>query len=120
MFMADGKAHFSRPPTAAQLKAAIKGGASRIFMPASSFSRMGAKARRLIDDSGAEVVIESSRGRPIEIGVEKLMQIIEMHRDNRTFRQIEKATGVPKSTVHYLVKYAERQKLRKGGDIVYL
>ena|SRR3989338_7004706 len=118
--MAEGKVHFSRPPTLAQVRLAIKAGHSKIFLPASSFTRMGLKSRKALEDSGAQVVLENSRGRPIEIGVEKLMEIIELHRDNRTFRQIEKATGVPKSTVHYLVKYAERQKLRKGKDVVYL
>ena len=81
---------------------------------------MSQRARKLLEDSNAEIAIESSRGRPIEISIEKLMEIIELHRDNRTLRQIEQATGVPKSTVHYLVKYAQRQKLRKGNKVVYL
>ncbi|HLC92258.1 MAG TPA: hypothetical protein VJH23_00970 [archaeon] len=118
--MDEDKIHFSRPPTAAQVKSALRAGHAKIFMPASSFTRISARARKLLESSNAEVIIESSRGRPIEIGVDKLMQIIELHRDNRTFRQIEQSTGIPKSTVHYLVKYAERQKLRKGGKIVYL
>ena len=118
--MADDKVHFSRPPTLAKLRSAISAGQGKFFMPASSFARMSTKARALLDKSGTQITIESYRGRPIEITVEKLREIIELHRDERSFRQIEQATGVPKSTVHYLVKYAQRQKLRKGERIVYL
>ena len=86
----------------------------------SCFRRLSAKARRLLDSSGAEVVIEQARGRPISLPMEKIIEVAELHRDERTFREIEGITGIPKSTCHYLLKYAQRQKIGSGGKVVYL
>ncbi len=118
--MAVGKTHFPRPPTAAELRAALASNPPGIFLSKSSFSRMSSRARSLLDSTDVEVVIGSSRGRPIEVDMQKLSQVVELHRDNRTYREIEEATGVPKSTAHYLIKYAGRQKLRSGKKVVYL
>ncbi|MBI4210387.1 MAG: hypothetical protein HY544_02680 [Candidatus Diapherotrites archaeon] len=118
--MAGGKIHFSRPPRAAELERLVAGGSATFFMPRSCFSRLSSKARLILDKADAEVVIESVRGRAIELDMEKLMEVAELHRDHRTFRQIEEITGIPKSTAHYLVKYAQRQKLKGAGKVVYL
>lgn len=113
------KIHFSRPPKIAGLKAALEQ-TGTVFMPDSTFRRLSAKGRKMLDAKGAEVVIESAAGRPISLPMEKILQVAELHRDERTFREIEKITGIPKSTCHYLLKYAERQKIRSGGKVVYL
>ncbi len=113
------KVHFTRPPKIRELEAALRQGIV-LHMPHSCFKRLSAKARRLLDSSGAEVVIEQARGRPISLPMEKILQVAELHRDERTFREIEQITGIPKSTCHYLLKYAERQKLTSNGKIVYL
>ena len=117
------KVHFSRPPKEWELEKILSGtgaGAAAIYMPDSCFRRLSAKARKILDRTGAEVVIESAAGRPIALPMEKILQVVEMHKDERTFREIEQATGIPKSTCHYLVKYAQRQKIRKEGRVVYL
>ncbi len=116
--MAD-KVHFSRPPRAAELCKALEGTVT-IYMPDSTFRRLSAKARKLLDAKGAEVVIEEARGRPISLPMEKILEVVELHRDDRTYREIERITGIPKSTCHYLVRYAERRKLRKEGKVLYL
>ncbi|HLC79382.1 MAG TPA: hypothetical protein VJG83_03035 [archaeon] len=118
--MADAKLHFVRAPTISQLQKAISQGSAKVFMSRSSFGRLSAKARKILDNSALEIVLESVRGRPIEIGAQKLMEIIGLHKDDRTYREIEQITGVPKSTVHYLIKYAERQKIKNGDKMVYL
>ncbi len=118
--MAEEKTHFSRPPRAAELRKLLGAGQRRFFMPQSCISRLSAKARSLLEDAKAEIVVSSARGRPIDISMEKLMEVIELHKDNRAFRKIEELTGIPKSTAHYLVKYAQRQKLKRGGKVVYL
>ena len=115
----EGRIHFARPPKAAELEKALQG-ADKVFMPDSCFRRLSRKARKILDAKGIEVVIEEARGRPIALPMEKILEVVELHKDHRTFRQIEEVTGIPKSTAHYLVKYAERQKLRKGGKVVYL
>src|SRR3989344_9012819 len=104
--MEQGKMHLSRPPAIARLRRLIGSGVKSFFMPASCFERLSSKARGLLDLCGAEVIIESSRGRPINITPEMLLEIVELHRDNMTYRQIEQITKIPKSTVHYLIKYA--------------
>ena len=113
------KVHFTRPPKIMELEKALNS-TNRVFMPASCFKRLSRKARKLLDEKGAEVVMEEARGRPIALGMEKILEVVELHKDNRTYRQIEEITGIPKSTAHYLVKYAERQKLSKNGKVVYL
>ncbi len=113
------KVHFSRPPKISELKAALAG-TGQVFMPDSTFKRLSTKARKMLDAKGTEVVIESAAGRPISLPMEKILQVAELHRDERTFREIEQITGIPKSTCHYLVKYAQRQKIRAGKGVVYL
>jgi len=43
-----------------------------------------------------------------------------MRKDHQTLREIERVTGIPKSTVHYLQRYAQRAKIKNGKNIVYL
>ena len=64
--------------------------------------------------------IEKARGRAIEINSDKMLQVIEMRKDHRPLREIEEVTGIPKSTVHYLVKYSDRKKMKKGKDVIHL
>ena len=112
------KKHFKRPPRASELKKLPNG--SAVFMPQGCFKRISSKSRKILDSKGIEVNIEEARGRPIALPMEKILEVAELHRDNRTYRQIEEITGIPKSTAHYLVKYAERQKLRLRGKVVYI
>ena len=114
------KMHFTRAPTKKEAEAALKNGATEFFMPQSALQRMSAKTKKLIESRGAGIRIESARGRPLEISLEKVSEVIELHRDNRTYREIEKTLGIPKSSAHYLIKYAERQKIKKAGKVVYL
>ena len=117
--MAD-KIHFTRAPTIKQIETSLKNGAGTFYMPKSAKERMSRKAREKINESSIEIIIERAVGRPINLPIEKLMEIIELHRDNRTYREIEKITGIPKSTVHYIIRYAQRQKLKKGNKVIYL
>ncbi len=116
----DLKVHFTRPPKAGELKTVFRNGTTEIHMAQSAQKRLSGKAKKMINDAGAAVIIESSRGRPLELSPKQIAEIVEMHRDNRSFREIEKTTGVSKSTAHYLIKYAERQKLKVGKKIIYL
>ncbi|VVC00007.1 Uncharacterised protein [uncultured archaeon] len=115
----EGKIHFTRPPKAQDISGLPQEGLV-VHMPKGAFVRLSAKARKGLDAKGAEVVIAEARGRPIGLPMEKILEVVELHRDNRAYRQIEEITGIPKSTCHYLVKYAERQKLRSNGKTVYL
>lgn len=92
----------------------------KISLSKSCFQRLPEKTRKMLKEKSIEIRIESRRGRAIEIGLEKMLHVIEMRKDFQPLREIESVTGIPKSTVHYLVKYAQRQKVKKGKNIVYL
>jgi len=114
------KVHFTRAPNAKELDKVLKNGASQIYMTESAKQRLSRKTAKKIKDSEATILIESARGRPIDLDLQTISEIVELHRDHRTFREIERITGVSKSTAHYLIRYAERQKIKKGKKVVYL
>ena len=89
-------------------------------LSASCEKRLSAKVRGMLREKGIVLVGESNRGRAIGIELQKLLDIIEMRKDFQSLREIEEASGVPKSTIHYLVKYAHRGKIKKGNETIYL
>ncbi|MDO8428767.1 MAG: hypothetical protein Q7S92_06170 [Candidatus Diapherotrites archaeon] len=91
-----------------------------ITMSTSTKKRLAEDVEKLIRTKGITLKLEQNRGRAIEIGLDKMLQAIELRKDYRTLRDIEKVTGIPKSTIHYLVRYAKRNKIKKGKEIVYL
>lgn len=91
-----------------------------ITLSTSCLKRLPRKSQKRLKDKGITLSIEKRRGRAIDIPMEKLLQIIDLRKDYQTVREIERLTGVPKSTVHYLLKYADRGKIKKGNNVVYL
>jgi len=113
--------HFVRPPKATYLEKLInKCKLTRVSMSRSCFVRMGGRAKKLFKENEIAIIIEENRGRAIEIDMQKLVKVIGMYRDDKSFREIEEEMQVPKSTAHYLVRYAERTKIKDGEDTVYL
>ncbi len=82
--------------------------------------RLPLKTQKKLKDKGITIALEKRRGRAIDLPMDKMLQIIELRKDYQTVREIEKITGIPKSTVHYLLKYADRGKIKKGQNVVYL
>ena len=91
-----------------------------ITLSTSCLKRLPTKTQKRLKDKGVSLGVEKRRGRAIDIPMDKMLQIIELRKDYQTVREIEKITGIPKSTVHYLLKYADRGKIRKGANVVYL
>jgi len=91
-----------------------------ITLSTSCLKRLPTKTQKKLKEKGITLGIEKRRGRAIDIPMEKMLQIIELRKDYQTVRDIEKITGIPKSTVHYLIKYADRGKIKKGANVVYL
>jgi len=114
------KVHFVRAPKKSELEKVLRNGVKQIYMPQSAKERLSKKSKKIIKETKTIIVIENARGRPIDLNLEKMMEIVELHKDHRTFREIENITGVSKSTAHYLIMYAERQKLKKGKKVIYL
>lgn len=82
--------------------------------------RLGVRSRKLLREKRVSLRLSENRGRAIGIGMKKIMEIVDMHKDERSYREIEAETGIPKSTVHYLIKYANRAKVKDKGITVYL
>jgi len=91
-----------------------------ITLSTSCLKRLPKKTQKKLKEKGINFGVEKRRGRAIDIPMDKMLQIIELRKDYQTVREIEKITGIPKSTVHYLIKYADRGKIRKGANVVYL
>ncbi len=96
------------------------GSLSKISVSRSCSERICPKSRKLIKGKGVFLVEAEHRGRAIGMELEKMLKVIDMHRDDKTYREIERLTGIPKSTIHYLVRYAERAKVKDGARTVYL
>ena len=92
----------------------------RVYLSKSCAQRLPKKAKGNLREKKIEFVREESRGRAINMDLKKLLNVVEMVKDGRSLREVESVYGVPKSTVHYLVRYAERIKLRDGKQIIYL
>ncbi|MFA5931357.1 MAG: hypothetical protein WC821_03525 [archaeon] len=91
-----------------------------ITLSSSCLKRLPTKTQKKLKEKGISLAIEKRRGRAIDIPMDKMLQIIELRKDFQTVREIEKITNIPKSTVHYLLKYADRGKIKKGANVVYL
>ena len=114
--------HLVRPIKLSELKklfAKCKG-LKDVSTNESCIRRMPAKTKKLLDDKGVALHITGNRGRAIEVELNKMAQAIEMAKDGMSMRHIEKVTGIPKSTVYYLVRYAERTKIKIGKKTVCL
>lgn len=112
--------HLVRPVRLETLKRLIaRGTLRRVTMSGSCAARLGAKVKKLLHESGIEVRTERHAGRALGLELGRIGDIADMHHDDMTYREIEEKTGIPKSTAHYLVKYAAREKVKRGGTTVY-
>jgi len=92
----------------------------KITLSTSCLKRLPKKTQRKIKEKGVSISIEKRRGRPIGLPLEKIQEIVELRKDYQSIRDIERITDIPKSTIHYLLKYADRTKIKKGNSVVYL
>ncbi|HIH16783.1 MAG TPA: helix-turn-helix domain-containing protein [Candidatus Diapherotrites archaeon] len=113
--------HLVRPVHHAVLARIVeKTGLKEIYLAESCARRLSRKTRRFLEERGVQLVAKKKRGRVLSLSLEKIRQIIGLHQDDKTLREIQAQTGVPKSTVHYLIKYADRSKIRFQGKTVHL
>ena len=92
----------------------------RISLSSSCLKRLPKKAQKKIKERGIEITMEKRRGRALDLTMDQMLEIIEMRKDYQSIREIEKVMDIPKSTVHYLLKYADRGKIKSGSNIMYL
>ncbi|HOW29901.1 MAG TPA: DUF1699 family protein [archaeon] len=85
----------------------------------STNERISKALKEYIKKKGIIVLIRKEQGRPIDIKVEKLQKILQQYKDY-SYRDLEKKLGIPKSKIHYLIKYSKRKKIKDGNKIIYL
>ncbi len=114
--------HFVRPIKKELLEKILKkcGGLKQITLSKSCLVRMPKKNIALLEKKGIAIGTEARAGRPISIPLEKMQQALEMRKDHQSLREVEKVTGISKSTVHYLEKYAQRTKIKNEKRVIYL
>lgn len=91
----------------------------KITVSRSTKNRLSTKTKNLIKKNNLKLYTKKEQGRPIEISMDKLRKIIEMYKDH-SYRELSDKLKVPKSTIHYLIKYSKRKKLKEGKKIIYL
>ncbi len=122
-FPAESEAlHFVRPVKRELLAGLLRKcqNAKRVTLSKSCLARMTDSCKRLLQESGVAVQIEKRQGRAISLPLPKMLHALEMRKDFQPLREIERVTGVPKSTIHYLARYSKRAKVKNGKRIIYL
>ena len=113
--------HLVRPVKKSSLEAIFRRcNIRKITLSKSCSKRLGAKTKKFLKERGIEVSEQQNRGRALSLDLDKIKQVAEYNKDHLSMRKIEKLTGIPKSTIHYLLKYAERSKVKSGKQVVYL
>ena len=95
-------------------------GLRQVTMSKSCLARMPKPQVKMLEKNGVKIALETRVGRPISVPLEKMQQALEMRKDFQSLREVERVTGISKSTVHYLEKYAERTKIKNGKRVIYL
>lgn len=92
----------------------------KIFLSESCRKRLPERTKKFFENKGIELIMDQRRGRAIEMDLDKISQVNAMRNDFKSFRKIEQELGIPKSTVHYLVRYADRLKVKKENQVIHL
>ena len=113
--------HFARPLSKKLILSILKKcpELEKATMSGSTFKRMK-KILEVMKKKEVEIKIEKVKGRPLGISLEKISDVVEMHKDFRSIREIARVTNVPKSTVHYLLKKSKKNKVKVGNKTVLL
>lgn len=91
-----------------------------ITLSNSTYLRLSEKTINLLKERDIVIRKKNVAGRALSIELEKLIEIIQMKKYGDSLRTIGKEYGLAKSTVHYLFKYAKRNKLYVGKKTVIL
>ena len=117
------KIYLTRPISLKKMLGILKkcGKLSEVIMGNDTHKRLSNKVKQALLDQGVFVKIEKNAGRPISVSLPKLFQAIELRNERKSLREIQKELGIPKSTLHYLLMYAQRTKIKTAdGKIVFL
>lgn len=113
--------HLVRPIALKKLQLlCLKRPIQRISCSQSCLKRLKPKTKKWLEEKGISIEVQQKRGRPLKTSLRKMLVVIELAKDHRSYREIERTLEVPKSTAHYLVRYAQRDKIKRNGSTVFL
>ncbi len=107
------RVHIPRPLPAHVLQEILEE-AEEVTMPPSTFQRL---PRGIREKYGHKIKIESHRGRFCGLDPHTIVQIISLRKSGLSIRKISEITGVPKSTVHYLL--TKTRKFDFGEKVIF-
>ena len=93
---------------------------NRITLSKSCLERLSGRVKKKLQNKEVELRLYKAKGRPLSVELEKMLRIIELKQDYRSYGEIAAIVDVPKSTAHYLIKYADRTKIKKGKQVIHL
>ena len=116
------KAHLIRPISHAKLRRLLVRcpHLNELGMSPSVEKRLTLESRALLQKKGIEMVRAHRPGRALNIDMNAIRQIADLKKDFLSVREISARTGVPKSTIHYLLTKSKRQKVRHAKKIMYV
>ncbi|HLD80747.1 MAG TPA: hypothetical protein VJA40_01980 [archaeon] len=111
--------HLVRPLSLARVRELVQR-VDSISMSRHTFGKLSVKARRELEGVGVLVIGNAGAGRPLGVPLDKIQEVYDLKREGLSVRQIASETGVTKSSVHYLLKYASRGKISVAGKTIHL
>jgi len=111
--------HLSRPVTVSELDK-ITQVKKTITMSPSTEKRLSVKAKTLLKQKKIKTELIKRQGRPIGIKADVVKNALNLHKVGFSFRKIQEKTGLPKSTLHYIVKHAKRNRIKYKDMTVFI
>ena len=111
--------HLVRPLPAQALEA-LSAKAGKLHASQSTIDRISKKVRERLAGSLSIEVSRAVAGRPLAVEPSTMKEIFDLKREGLSVRQISRELEVSKSTVHYLLKYADRNKIKVNGVTMHL
>lgn len=114
--------HLTRPLSGKKLKLILQRcpGLKVIGLSPSVEKRLAPEARKMLTENRISLTRNHRAGRALNIDLSQIKAIADLRKDFLSMREISKRTGIPKSTIHYLLKKAKRTKLKKGKQVIYV
>ncbi|WP_456475871.1 helix-turn-helix domain-containing protein [Candidatus Pyrohabitans sp.] len=98
--------HFSNYISMRLARACVERGVRKLTLTPTALKQTPEDTLSFLRDSGVEVEVVASRGRPRKLDEEKVRRILAMRKAGVSFYRIASALGIPKSTVFdYFKRY---------------
>ena len=113
---------FTRPISLKKYTAIIRkcDGIQEIIMSQNTLERLSPKIKKSLYKKGIFVKVKQTKGRPLSVNLKQLYEAIDLFKDNYSFREISAKTGIPKSTAHFILRKAKKNKIKTKNKMYHL